>query len=181
MRVVARRGAEAAAGVLTREEVVEQAGARQRVRLTEQVQRREAPVDAVDAEVFGQVVFELIAALCGYGPGVSVLQCGPRSGLMMWRRTVSRLCMYVMCLSTTNVSPPGNVLLAVPPPRPGPAASDIALLGYRDYFLRSATTTMGTSTKSGLKYGFSTRHAVRQIVQTESSTTIRALLRKAAE
>ena len=63
VRIVAGRRAEASIVMQTAEDVVEQAFSREGVGLAEEVERRQAPVYAADAQVFGEVVFELISAL----------------------------------------------------------------------------------------------------------------------
>lgn len=60
--VVARGGAEPAAVVLAREDKVYCFGAREGVRVAQQVQGDEPPVDAVEAEVLGQPVVILVLA-----------------------------------------------------------------------------------------------------------------------
>jgi hypothetical protein len=61
--VVAWRRAEAAILVQAAEDEVEDALWRQCIGLSKQVQSGKAPVDAAEAEVFGQVVFKFVLAL----------------------------------------------------------------------------------------------------------------------
>lgn len=60
---MARCSAKPSVRMRTAEHVLNQAFSWERIRLAEEVERRKAPVDAADAQVFGEVVLELISAL----------------------------------------------------------------------------------------------------------------------
>ena len=61
--LVARRGTEATVLVHAAEDIIQQAISREGFRKMEQMQRCQAPIDPVDAQVLRQVVFEFIFAL----------------------------------------------------------------------------------------------------------------------
>ena len=103
MCVVAGCCAEAAIFVQAAEDKVEHAFSGESLRVAKEVQRCEAPVDAAQAEVFGEVVFELVAALLW----VSVLVGGRKRMFRCWR-TVSRLRMYATCFSTASFNSSGS-------------------------------------------------------------------------
>lgn len=63
MWIVTWCGAETSVFVLATEDEVQDSIARERVRLSEEVQGCETPIDTAQAEVFGKVVFELVSAL----------------------------------------------------------------------------------------------------------------------
>ena len=94
MRVVARSCAEAAIVVQAAEDEIEDAFAWEGRWVAEEVERGEAPVDAAYAKMFGEMVFELIAALLW----VSVSVCG---GVLSSR-------IFTYCIEALDV---GDVLL----------------------------------------------------------------------
>jgi hypothetical protein len=61
--VVPRSCAEAAILVQTREDEFEELPARKSLRLPQQMQRRQSPVEAVQAQVLGEPVLQLVFAL----------------------------------------------------------------------------------------------------------------------
>jgi hypothetical protein len=63
MCIVARRCSEAAVLVEAAEDEVDHAIAWECFRMAEEMESRQSPVDAADAEVFCEMVFELVAAL----------------------------------------------------------------------------------------------------------------------
>jgi hypothetical protein len=63
MSIVTGRSSEAALFVQTREDKVEEFSARQGVRMAQQVQRSEPPVEAVQTQMFCEPVLELVFAL----------------------------------------------------------------------------------------------------------------------
>lgn len=127
MRIVSRSCTKSAVVVQTAEDIIEQALARQSIGVAEQMKRYQTPVDAAYAQVFGEMVLELVAALLQG-------QCQPeqKSRTLRMPLTESRACTYSTCLSTTNLSSRGSCCDAAPPPRPGPAASDICVSGEED-------------------------------------------------
>ncbi len=68
MRIMARCSSKASIVVQTAQHVREQAISWKRIRMAEQMQCRQTPIDTADAQVFGEVVFELVSALlCMFG------------------------------------------------------------------------------------------------------------------
>jgi hypothetical protein len=63
MSIVAWRRPEAAILVQTRQDEVEELSTRQSIRMAQQVQRSQSPVQAVQTQVLGEPVLELIFAL----------------------------------------------------------------------------------------------------------------------
>jgi hypothetical protein len=86
--IVARSSAKAASLVQTREDKVEDALTRQRVRLAEQVQRSQSPVEAVQTQMLREPVLELVLALQQVSAPNQLSECAARQ-----IRTESRLCM----------------------------------------------------------------------------------------
>jgi hypothetical protein len=87
--------------------------ARQSIGSIQEVQGIETPVDTIEAEVLGKVVFELVFAL-------ETCQWSGRE--VSGRRTVSRLWMYFTCGSMASWSSSGR---AEEPATPGPDTKDI--------------------------------------------------------
>lgn len=86
---MARGCPEAARVVQTREDEVEDLGAREGVRAAQEMQGSQAPVEAVEAQMFGEPVLELVFALERVSAG---REPGGRAASQQLR-TVSRLWM----------------------------------------------------------------------------------------
>lgn len=63
MRIMSRCSAKASAVMQAAQDIFDQAFSRECIRLAEEMERCKSPVDAANAQVFGQMEFELISAL----------------------------------------------------------------------------------------------------------------------
>ena len=112
------RSAEASVCVLASEDEVNSFVTRQGLWKPEQMECSQAPVYAIQSQVFGQPIVELIfslqndqyTAMTSYSHG----------------RTLSKAWMYLTCFSTTRLA--SSVVFSeveIDPPTPGPATRDI--------------------------------------------------------
>ena len=112
MRIMTWRRSKSATIRLARKHEVYGFFSRKGIGSIEKMKSIQAPVETIEAEVFGKPVFKLIFAL-----GVLAVK-----GTGGEERTVSRLWMYFTCGSMASCSSSGR---AFPPARPGPDTRDI--------------------------------------------------------
>ena len=117
MGIVAWCGAKATRLVQTREDEVEDIVAGQGFGASQQMQGSHTPVQAVQSKVLGEPVLQLVFALLRSDPCECKTRCAPG------RRTVSRLWIYLTCLSTWRRASAGREAM----PLPGPETRDMVL------------------------------------------------------
>lgn len=89
--IVARGSTEAAVRVQARHDKVQNVAARQGVGMAEQMQRRQPPVEAIQTQVFGEPVLELVFALRRVSAGLDGWELARPRRRWSLLRTVSRL------------------------------------------------------------------------------------------
>lgn len=126
---MARRRAKAAVLVLARENKIDGFIPGQGIRTFHEMQWRQAPVYAIQAQMLGIPVFDFISTLSPASEVVCFLFFLCLGVPLEEARTVSKLLMYSTCFSTHSSNGDPS---SVPPPRPGPDTKDIAWEAHRE-------------------------------------------------